>query len=199
MSLMCQDVPFTILTHLTQFLPSSLSVLLLSGSLSICKKSMSFVSLCQCESWYSWSFLFGLKKERIWADRCHSYNIHLDIWSPISDFDQSLQSGFCYLSLAVLILVASHLLLTLCSVGLSLYLQSRFIYTFDNQIIYVITKYTHTHKYIYICLYVVSFRTSLWMVKLWIFARWISRLVSWRNVFLLALLNPLVNWYILSV
>lgn len=39
------------------------------------------------------------------------------------------------------------LLLALCSVGLSLYLQSRFLYTFDNQIIYVIKKYKQ--KYIY--------------------------------------------------
>ncbi len=76
----------------------------------------------------------------------------------------------------------SHIphLLTLCSVGLSLYLQSRFLYTFDNQIIYEIKK---IHKNIYIYLYSCRFQNYLWMVKLWIFARWISWLVSWRNVF----------------
>lgn len=52
-----------------------------------------------------------------------------------------------FVSLTVLILVASHILLTLYSVGLSLYLQSRFLYTFDNQIIYVIKK---TKIYIYL-------------------------------------------------
>lgn len=39
--------------------------------------------------------------------------------------------------------------LTLCSVGLSLYLQSRFLHTFDNQIIYVIKK-IHTKNILYI-------------------------------------------------
>lgn len=58
--------------------------------------------------------------------------------------------------------VASLVLLTLCSVGLSLYLQSRFLCTFYNQIIYVIKKYTKKYfKYIYIYLYVVGFRMSL--------------------------------------
>lgn len=74
---------------------------------------------------------------------------YLDIRSPNSDFDQSPQSGFYYLSPPVLIQVTSHILLTLCSVGLSLYLQSRFLYTFDNQIIYVIKK-KYTQKYIYL-------------------------------------------------
>lgn len=53
------------------------------------------------------------------------------------------------LSLPVLILVTTHILLTPHSVGLSLYLQSRFLYTFDNQIIYVI-KNTHKNIYIYL-------------------------------------------------
>lgn len=52
---------------------------------------------------------------------------HLDSWSPNQDFDQSPQSGSLWLSLNVLIPVTSHILLTLCSVGLSLYLQSRFL------------------------------------------------------------------------
>lgn len=43
-----------------------------------------------------------------------------------------------------------------CSVGLLLYLQSRFLFTFDNQIIYVIKK---IQKYIFTCK-VVGFRTS---------------------------------------
>lgn len=56
-------------------------------------------------------------------------------------------------------------------------LQSRLLllYTFDNQIIYVMKN-----TKINIDLLAVGF--SLWMVTLWIFARWISRFF-WRNVF----------------
>lgn len=72
-----------------------------------------------------------------------------DSRSHSSDFDQSPQSGSYSLSLRVLILITSHILLTLCSVGLSLCLQSRFLYTFDNQIIYVIKK--ETKRYIFTC------------------------------------------------
>lgn len=106
---------------------------------------------------------------------------YLDSRSPNRAWS-SPQLNSYYLSLPVLIPVTSHILLTLCSVGLSLCLQSRFLYTFDNQIIYVIK--IQTKIYIFTCK-VVGFRTSLWMVceKLWIFACWISWLVSWRNVF----------------
>lgn len=118
----------------------------------------------------------------------------MDSQSPSGDFDQSPQSGFYYLSLTVLMLDTSHILLTLCSVGLSLYLQSRFLYTFDNQIIYVIKKIHTKKKNIYICVccrfqnkflngQVVNFCTLDFLVGFL------------EECILLALLNPLVNLY----
>lgn len=99
-----------------------LSALLHSDKLSTWRKSMSMSLLM----WIL--MLFCLQKG--WVDS----------HSP----EQNNTNLFYFLSC----LVASHILLTLCSVGLSLYLQSRFLYTFDNQIIYVKKR----QKYIYIYL-----------------------------------------------
>lgn len=68
-----------------------------------------------------------------------------------ADSHPTVTSIKAHSQVSVLIVVPSDFLLTLCSVGLSLYLQSRFLYTFDNEIIYVIK--IHIKKiYIYIYL-----------------------------------------------
>lgn len=115
--------------------------------------------------------------------------------SPSGDLDQSPQSGFYYLSLTVLMLDTSHVLLTLCSVGLSLYLQSRFLYTFDNQIIYVIKKKIHTHKkYIYIPV-CCRFQNKFVNGQVVNFCTLDFSVGFLEECILLALLNPLVNVY----
>lgn len=118
---------------------------LLLAHLSIYKRSMSCVSTNVNLGVVKCYFVSRREEFGQTDDISTSY---LDSRSPNSDFDQSPLSGFYFLSLPVLILATSYILLTLCSVGLSLYLQSRFSYTFDNQIIYVIKK----HKNIYIYL-----------------------------------------------